>query len=96
MNINIHITDAAFDSLTWDDMITIQGTKDGQVDYAALRELVLHFMVDDDKNPLPEDEARRLLGKLGMNDIKKTLDEVTDKVKYFLSQRQNDSSATSG
>ncbi len=96
MDINIHITDAAFDKLTWDDMITIQGTKEGQVNYAALRELVVHFMVDANQNPLPEDEARALIGKLPVPQIKIVLDTVTERTRDFLSQKQNGSSATSG
>lgn len=96
MQINIHITQAAFDSMTWDDMIIIQNTKEGQVNYGALRELILPFIVDENKNPLPAEDARALLGKLNIGQIATVIDEVTGKARDFLSQQQSGNSAISG
>lgn len=96
MEINIRITEEAFSTLTWNDMIALSSGRSGYVDYAGLIEFVPRFMVDSKGEPLPAETAREMLGKLKIDEIGQVLDRVTAGARDFLSQRQNGTPATSG
>lgn len=96
MEINIFITEDAFKSMTWNDMVAIQSAGKGNVDYAALQKLVLPFIVDKDNKPLPAEDARRLLGELNVFQISELLERVAASIHTFLSQKQNGNSVSSG
>jgi hypothetical protein len=69
MNVNFAFTESAQDSLTWEDIETLES---GNISKA--RAILARFVVDDNKNPVPFDDAMSTLGKLKISEIQGVLE----------------------
>jgi hypothetical protein len=56
--------------LTWEEFETIELAQEGDVKMRRLRPLVARFMVDESGQPLPHEQAIKVLGKLPLDEVK--------------------------
>lgn len=78
VKIHFHITKEITDSLTWDDLDTIELARDGELKSHQLRSFLARFMVGEDLKPLPHDKAKKALGKVAVNQIKDVMQQFSD------------------
>lgn len=63
------------EALTFDDMILIQESGDGQMRLRDVRGLIARFVVDEKGQPLAADEAARKVGQLAWSQAREVMTE---------------------
>lgn len=66
------------EELTLDDLVALE---EGSVSTRILRDLISRFLVDDDGNPIPEEDAIKIAGKMRMREMKEVATALTDEIK---------------
>ena len=66
------------DLLTLDDLIAIES---GNIKAVAVRDIMARFVVDEAGVALPEDEARRQVGKCSLKELRQVMDTLTETVR---------------
>lgn len=70
--VTIRVDRARLRELSLDTLIELE---EGTLSARAMRELLATFMVDDDDNYLPREEALRIIGQTRMSDVADVLTE---------------------
>jgi hypothetical protein len=60
--IRLHVTAEKMRALTWDDIETLENP--GEALAGAVRSVMAQFMVDEQQQPLPLNQAKKMLGRL--------------------------------
>jgi len=69
MEVKFAFTESAQDSLTWEDIETLESGNIGKA-----RSILARFVVDDSEKPVPFDDAMSTLGKLKISEIQGVLE----------------------
>ena len=64
--------------LTLDDLIAFE---ESGTTIRGLREMLMRFATNGDGQPLPEGEARKLIGKMTVKEVRQTVERFTEAVK---------------
>lgn len=75
--------------LTWDDLETIEGMQNGETSIKGLKQLAARFMADEKNIYLPHEQALKVLGKLGADEISDVLRKFTEALQSAAVNPQN-------
>lgn len=96
MKIRFHVTEEAYNNLTFDAQIAFQDVSRGrEPDYRGLKDAMAAFLVDEKKAPLEYDVAMSVLGKLRGDEIVQAGDALFEAVQAYMVPKENGNSSSS-
>jgi len=96
MEINLRISEEAIKDLNWAGEIALENAAAGEeITLGDLREALVPFMVDGAGQRIPEEMARKLLGRIKASQSEEVGHKFVAALRDFLSQRESVTQATS-
>lgn len=91
MEIRLSITKERLEQFTWEDYIALENLGDEKVSLGQLRDIIATFVANDDGTFMEPDQAKVLLGKLKLTDIKGVVQQLREKLTEYAAPKQNGS-----
>lgn len=79
--VKLRITDELAKQIELDELVALQELGEGKSRYRELRNLLARFAVNPDNMPIPENEARKLIGSLKLSELNVVADAFFKEVK---------------